>query len=105
MPDGYTNLVVGFRMELGGERRARVYAEATNDGWELYTRGRQLVRDPKAFRLAEERIEIVLPWSAVGGRNRFYWHAHLSWTRSEETETYFSFDVAPNDERARFPAR
>jgi hypothetical protein len=100
MPDGDTFFNVGFRFKGKGHEERYVSADADQNGWHPSVRGSDY---PGSFSVSGATIVFELPWSAIGGPSRFKWYADDSWVHSGLVTTSYSFDEAPNYERASYP--
>ncbi|MEA2460399.1 MAG: hypothetical protein QOH90_576, partial [Actinomycetota bacterium] len=101
MPDENTFYSVGFHFGRGGGDGPYVYADADGGGWAPGVNDSDSY--PGEFSVSGTKITFNLPWSALGGAQRFKWYANNSWTHSGLVDTSYSFDEAPNFERASYP--
>lgn len=99
MPDNNTFSYIGFTLKGRGKDRS-VSASCSDEGWEPATDKEGSF--PGEFSVRGNSIHWVVPWSAVGGRDRFIWYADSSWTRSTTLHTYWAFDTAPDGQDATF---
>jgi hypothetical protein len=100
MPDGNTFMAVGFRFE-GKREKPYVYADGDRSGWTPGVSSSDSY--PGEFSVSGNKMIFTLPWSALGGAQKFKWYANDSWVKSGLVTTSYLFDEVPNLERAHYP--
>lgn len=105
MPTDETYMVIGVGMS-GKSKKDDDYgfgARATSEGWLAYAGSRGSASQfPGTFFVRENRIEMNIPWSAVGGPRPFQWYASSSWFQQIGGSASYAFDPIPNG-RADYP--
>lgn len=103
MSDGRTIMSVETTIRRSG-RTYSVYADGDDDGWTAYISSRgETRRLEDAFSVSGATTRLEVPWTMIGGPGKLRWSASSSWTRTTLTDTYYAFDSAPEDSRARYP--
>lgn len=105
MPTDQTFMVIGFGMsgETKNDDDYGFGARASRDGWLAYAGSRGSASQfPGTFFVRGNRIEMNIPWRAVGGPRPFQWYANSSWFEQREDAASYLFDPIPNG-RANYP--
>lgn len=96
--------VMGVGVDLfrdqDAESEYQLFAEGSSDGWFAYLDTPDgLVDYPGTFRLGGRRLELEVPWDAVGGRRRAGVALFVDWSRSRPTGVLAasSEDRAPDE--------
>ena len=98
------DMTASFRLQMPDGDEHQIYALGSPSGWsaDFDNTG----RFPGRFAIEGDRFVFELPWSRLGGPDRFKWLAQTSWTRSPDSpldDVRFAFDQVPEYERASYP--
>jgi hypothetical protein len=105
MPTNETYMVISFGLS-GRKSDDGDYgfgARATEEGWLAYAGSKGSASQfPGTFFVRGNKIEMNIPWSAVGGPRPFQWYASSSWFEHRAGVTSYLFDPIPNG-KADYP--
>ena len=93
-------VTVSLTLDAGG--RYSLNALGTASGWAIDANGTTGAPEfPGDFAFQGSDMQIQVPWSEVGGPQRFRWIASSAWSATDRTA--YAFDAVPDGKLATFP--